>query len=122
NRLDASVVVNGTTVFIEMISPERADAMIDADAALGTLAERLRDDNRGKKIELLLEGDISDEVIAEVRRLVSEAPLHSGIQVVRTAAASRGVFARFLGDRTPVVVTVVSYPVRRKRSATTLNR
>lgn len=82
NRLDSVVQVDGTPVYIEVISPERAEVVIEANAAIQRLAAQLRTDNPGKKIELLLSVDVDDGVIGRVRHFVERAALSADVQEI----------------------------------------
>ncbi len=81
-RLDALVSVDGTAIYIEVISPERSEVMIEAHAAIQILATQVRQENPGRKIEVLLVVDLSDDVVAEVCAFVSSAALSPNIQEI----------------------------------------
>jgi hypothetical protein len=80
NRVDASVRVDQTTVYVEVISPERSQTMIEGQVAIQALAARVREENTGKKIELLLSVDLTDAVVAAVCDFLPRAPLSADIQ------------------------------------------
>jgi hypothetical protein len=80
NRLDCLVHAGGQRVYIEVISPERADVIVEAHTTIQALAMLLRTDNPGRKIELLVSVDVDDEAIARIREFVSRAACASAVQ------------------------------------------
>src|SRR5437867_2565448 len=73
NRLDCVVRADDIPVYVEVISPERADAIIEAHNAIQALAVQLRTENPGRKMELLVSVDLDDEVAAKIREFVAHA-------------------------------------------------
>jgi hypothetical protein len=82
NRLDCVIRVDGTVVYIEVISPERGEAIIEAHEAIQTLATRLKTDQAGRKIELLVSVDLNDDVVAQVRDFLSRAANSEAVQEI----------------------------------------
>lgn len=83
NRVDASVRVDQTTVYLEVISPERSKTMTEGQVAIQALAARVRAANAGKKIELLLSVDLTDAVAADVCEFLLRAPLSADVQEIQ---------------------------------------
>lgn len=68
--LDTAVDWHGTRVYSEVISPERADAIVAAQTDLRLLANAIRDAVPGSVVEVLLETDITPETQAAVLRSI----------------------------------------------------
>ncbi len=69
-KLDAGFRYDGRDVYVEVIAPERSDAMKEASEAIHSLASRLANGNPGTRIEVLLtppfSTDNSDDIVARV--------------------------------------------------------
>ncbi|SRR6266568_342598 len=69
-KLDAGFCYDGRDVYVEVIAPERSDAMKEASEAIHSLANRLADENPGTRIEVLFappfSTDNSHEIVARV--------------------------------------------------------
>ena len=106
SRLDAVVTVDGTPVYIEVISPERSEVMIEAHASIQALATRVRTENPARKIEVLLNVDVSEEVATRVCAFVSAAPLSADVQDIPAIGAATIEPA----DRTMVIAPRIQAP------------
>jgi hypothetical protein len=72
--LDTAVDWNGMRIYSEVISPERADAIVAAQQDIQALAIALRDAVTGSTVEVLLEADLTPEIQAAVLRAVHDLP------------------------------------------------
>ncbi len=91
--LDTAVEWNGIRIFSEVISPERADAVVAAQSELQLLANAVRDAVPGFVVEVLLETDFTSETQEAVLSALGTLPLgvarrHEGLAtIVRRPAA-----------------------------------
>jgi hypothetical protein len=85
-RLDAVVDAEGEQVYVEVIAPERSNAIMEGQTAINLLADTLLT-NVGTNIEILFQTDISLEVSQRVLQFVESAPVTEEIQTIAGVAA-----------------------------------
>jgi hypothetical protein len=87
--LDTAVDWRGTRVYSEVISPERADAIVAAQTDVQLLASAVRDAALGFVVEVLLETDITPETHAAVLRSLQGLPLDEPTRIEGLATIVR---------------------------------
>ena len=72
--LDTCIPTENGKVYCEVIAPETSDAIREVRTAASALATILRDQNKGRRIEVLLSTDIDERISAEVAQFVRTQP------------------------------------------------
>jgi hypothetical protein len=82
NRLDVLVQTEDAPVYIEVISPDRADAIVEVHNAIHTLARRICEAQKGMKIELLVEVEVNQAIADRAVSFLENANVSSQIQEI----------------------------------------
>jgi hypothetical protein len=80
--VDAAIRVDERTIYFEVISPERSATMNEALADIQAHAARLRGENAGKKIEVLLAVDLTATVAEAVSQFLRSAKTSPTVQEI----------------------------------------
>ena len=103
--LDTLIPMDGGNVYCEVIAPETSDVIGEVRVAASALATILRDQNTGKRVEVLLSVDIDESISARVADAVRLHPDSSEIWTLdRIALVSK----RVAGDDPNVGPTIPS--------------
>jgi hypothetical protein len=87
--LDTLVEWKGIRIYSEVISPERADAVVAADVDVQRLANLVRDRVPGFVVEVLLETDITPEIETAILNHLEALPLDQPVKIGGVATMVR---------------------------------
>jgi len=79
-RPDLRFPFAGQTIFAEVISPDRSDAIVEAEQRISRLADMLTASCPGKNVELLLSSAHAVESLTDIASAVAAAPVTNAIQ------------------------------------------
>jgi hypothetical protein len=91
--LDAAFQHAGRVHYVEVVAPNRSDAIIETHALLARLGASLTSANRGMNVEILLQPSFSEKRLADVVSAVSSAEPNSEIREIASAGRYRKVRA-----------------------------
>jgi hypothetical protein len=103
--LDTCVPTEAGGVYCEVIAPETSDAIEEVKTAASVLAATLRDQNKGRRVEVLLSVDIDDQISTEVADAVKT---HDESDEIWNLAATAQVSKRVIGDDANIGPTIPS--------------
>jgi hypothetical protein len=101
--LDTCIPMPEGSVYCEVIAPETREAIQEVKAAASALARVLRDENKGRRVEVLLTADIDLDVSTNVAEAIKAHPESNEAWAIgETAMASK----RLAGDDANVGPTI----------------
>jgi hypothetical protein len=101
--LDTRISTDAGEVYCEVISPETSDAIREVTKAASSLARRLKDQNAGSRVEVLLSVDIDDETSD---RVLDAARLHANSSETWTFETTALISKRASGSDVNVGPTI----------------
>jgi len=103
--LDACILTEDGNVYCEVIAPEMSAAIEDLRNTASHLATILRDQNKGSRVEVLLSGDIDEQIAIQVAEAVRHHPNSNESWALEGIAL---ISKRIAGDDTNVGPTLPS--------------
>jgi hypothetical protein len=103
--LDTLIPVDDSAVYCEVIAPETSNAIEEVKDAASALAGILRDQNPGKRVEVLFSGDIDERAATKVADAVKHRPVSDEIWPLDNIAL---ISTRVAGDDPNVGPTIPS--------------
>jgi hypothetical protein len=101
--LDTRIPTEAGEVYCEVIAPETSDAICEVMKGASTLATRLREQNAGKRVEVLLSVDIDESISSKV---VEAVRLHPDSNATWPLEAIALISKRVCGDNANVGPTI----------------